>query len=91
VRISNTFVSKIKAKTNTNGEITISRLLPNVFNLGLPAGASSFITSAHIKVTTPAIPSEAIRLTAELLVMVLTVVVTVEIILYQLLPEMYHS
>ncbi len=59
----------------------ISRLRPKILR-GCPwVVTNSFMTSVPIKVSTPAIPNAASKpVTAELLTMVLTVVVTVEII-----------
>jgi len=59
-----------------------SRLRPKTRNLRPSAAATSFVTKQPINVTTPATPKEVSSpAIAELLTMVLTVVVTVEIIL----------
>ncbi len=79
--ISQTFRDTIKENAKSSGRITTSRFRPNNMTLCSPLVASSFMNSEAIKVITIAIPIEGNKLTmAELLTIVLTVVVTVEII-----------
>jgi len=76
----------INDKTKSSGKMTVSRFRPKIISR-LPAPAKiTFIESDPINVTTAATPSEANKpTTAELLTIVLTVVVTVEIMVTHLL------
>jgi hypothetical protein len=66
-------------KTNSRGRITISMFLPRDLPFVPPAVDSSLITREAIRVSTLAAPRETINPPTELLTMVLTAVVIVEI------------
>ncbi len=73
----------INEKTKSRGKITVSRFRPKIISRPPAPAKISFIESDPMSIITAAAPIDAARPNAaELLTMVLTVVVTVEITFY---------